>query len=166
MPGLPTPKWPWVGRQWSTTTTLYSCWPVTNWYGGSAHSLFLRVTSWGTQKILESQYDTARLDGKRDSLIEKTEQRMNYCQRSLRVLMLALVQIYSTREQSTLRHISRPVFCSTRHGRKLSKHCEMYNSYSLYNPPRDFVAWHPLQQRQFSAAGLTPGALVQIKIWF
>lgn len=80
-----------------------------------------------TQNTLESQYPTARLDGKRHWLIVRTEQRLNYCQRSLRVLTLASVQIYSTREQSTLRHISQPDFCSTRQATKLSKHCEMYS---------------------------------------
>lgn len=52
---------------------------------------------------------------------------MNYCQRSLRVLILALVQIYSMQEQSMLRNISQSVLCGTRHGTKLTKHCEMYN---------------------------------------
>lgn len=71
---------------------------------------------------------------KRYLLIKKKEQRMNYCQRPRRVLILALVQMYSMREQSTLRHISQSVFCSTRHGTKLTKHCEMYSNYSFYNP--------------------------------
>ncbi len=64
---------------------------------------------------------------------------MNYCQRSRRVLILALVQIYSMQEQSTLRNISQSVFCSTRHGTQLTKHCEMYNNYSSYNPQYDFI---------------------------
>lgn len=104
--------------------------PVDLWQtdGSSlASSLFQRVHELGNgsrQKISESQYRAACLDGKRYLLIEKAEQRMNYCQRSLRVLMLASVQIYPTPEQSTLRHIPRPVFCSTRHGTKWSKHCE------------------------------------------
>lgn len=66
---------------------------------------------------------------KRYLLMKKKEQRMNYCQRLLRVLILALVQIYSMQEQSTLRNISQSVLCSTRHETQLTKHCKMCNGF-------------------------------------
>lgn len=107
-------------------------------YKGSARSGFSQVTSLspqvplcGAQKDLEIQYHTARLLRKRCLLIKKKEQRMNYCQRSLRVLTLAVVQIYSMQEQSTLRNISQSVLCGSRHETKLTKHCEMYNIFHL-----------------------------------
>lgn len=115
MARLSTLKWPWVGRHWSVTTTLYFCWqtdPVALW------------APWSSHGSKTSQYQP----GNFICWFKKmTGERMSYYQCSLCLLMLAFIQIYSTQEQNTLRHISQPIFCST----KLSKHCEMYNSHWL-----------------------------------
>lgn len=155
MPRLPTLKWPWVGRQWSATTTLYlfllTCDRLLQWLcmlrvSPRSQVRAPRVPPRGAQKISEIQYHTACLYGNVTCWLKRKEQRMNNCQRSLRVLILALVQIYSMQEQSTLRDISQSVFCSTRHGTKLTKHCEIYDNYSFYKPQRDFIDWNPLWQ--------------------
>lgn len=78
---------------------------------------------WGTKEL---QYHSACLFTEM-LLIKKKEQRMNYCQRSRRVLILAVVQIYSTQEQSTLRNVSESAVGGSKHETKLTKHWEMYN---------------------------------------
>lgn len=78
---------------------------------------------WGTKEL---QYHSACLFTEM-LLIKKKEQRMNYCQRSRRVLILAVIQIYSTQEQSTLRNVSESAVGGSKHETKLTKHWEMYN---------------------------------------
>lgn len=115
-----------------------------------------------TTKVCERRYHAACLYGNVTRWLKRKEQSMNYCQRSLRVLILARVQICSMQEQSTLRHISQSVCCSPRHGTKLTKHGEMCNNYSLHNPQCDFIDWNSLQRWRFGATGRALVAAAQI----
>lgn len=64
---------------------------------------------------------------------------MNYCQRSLHLLTLAVVQMYSMQEQSTLRDISWSVLGGSRHETKLTKQkCAML-FFSFHGVQRDFI---------------------------
>lgn len=170
MPRLPTLKWPWVGRQWSATTTLYlfllTCGGLIQWLCTllvlPGHKFGPFVPPRGPQKMCERRYHAACLYGNVTRWLKRKEQSMNYCQRSLRVLILARVQICSMQEQSTLRHISQSVCCSPRHGTKLTKHGEMCNNYSLHNPQCDFIDWNSLQRWRFGATGRALVAAVQI----
>lgn len=120
---LPTPAWPWVGRLWPATATLYSCRPATKQQSGGFASL---------------SFQPRGEDGK-----SKTPERENE-------LLLRLAPCVDTGEGSDLfskgtkrtqTHLVCFVFRQLCHS-VFSKHCKMYNS-----PLRYVAARNPFNDR-------------------